>query len=92
MPNSIGRGIEWCDCLYLLPGGYGVCSVDNYWRYPETKCPDLGDWSDTPHDELDHLSWHNFEGQLVIGIDWSLDCKYHPINVDRERLLSYIED
>jgi hypothetical protein len=65
-------------------------------KWPETKCPDLGDWSDTPHDELD--SDQNLSDILgcqtgwIVGIDWSLDSKYHPINVDRERLLSYIED
>jgi hypothetical protein len=53
MPNSIGRGIEWCN--WSSESGI-VCVCENVKfeeRWPETKCPDLGDWSDTPHDELD---------------------------------------
>jgi hypothetical protein len=51
MPD-IGRGIEWCD--WMGPEACYCCEVrelESEW--PETKCPDLGDWSDTPHDELD---------------------------------------
>jgi hypothetical protein len=57
MPNSIGRGIEWCD--YMGADRACYCEIertsDSDWNEvgPETKCPDLGDWSDTPHDELD---------------------------------------
>jgi hypothetical protein len=65
-----------------------MCSVDSYSsKWPETKCPDLGDWSDTPHDVLDDHAeqWSQrawFSERYVRRI----------IEVDRERLLSYIED
>jgi hypothetical protein len=72
-----------------------------YNHLPETKCPDLGDWSDTPHDELDN--WPIPRDGLT-GLAW-FDCglkelasrvariqKKRLIELDRERLLSYIED
>jgi hypothetical protein len=90
MPNSIGRGIEWCDQVYEWRGILGdmvryrdeccPCEIPGF-SQPETKCPDLGDWSDTPHDEFD-------------SSEWFVRIQYHNprIAIDRERLLSYIED
>jgi hypothetical protein len=91
MPNSIGRGIEWCDYM----GGDRACyceverTSDYDWNEvgPETKCPDLGDWSDTPHDELDPEN--ETEGPAKIIRQWWSELL---IDLDRERLLSYIED
>ena len=53
----------------------------DYRQWPETKCPDLGDWSEVPHDQLDKLM-HPWEIMVINA----------RIRLDRERLLSYIED
>lgn len=76
MADSTGRRIEWCEFAGDL-----LCFCEWHDNEPETKCPDLGDWSDTPHDQLDKTI-HPWD-QMVI------DAR---IRLDRERLLSYIED
>jgi hypothetical protein len=60
-----------------IPG----CSQSLGHSWPETKCPDLGDWSDTPHDVLDEPI--TFRG-LWIMID--------SIRLDQHRTQGYIED
>ena len=84
MPNSIGRGIEWCE-NYGWTGDVCYCEASKY-LWPETKCPDLGDWSDTPHDQLD--------GEHNIVIARMILSNYDRLSIalDRDRLLSYIED
>lgn len=37
--------------------------------YPETRCPDLGDASDVPHDQLDDTisaQWMNWDGKEIM--------------------------
>jgi hypothetical protein len=58
MRDSTGRELEWCYARdYACPCEFSDISVEplplSVYKYPETKCPDLGDWSDTPHDQLD---------------------------------------
>jgi hypothetical protein len=53
MRANIARTNEWCHCNVTYGWEPRLCPVDSYVEWEETKCPDLGDWSDTPHDELD---------------------------------------
>lgn len=83
MRDSTGSGIEWCE---LSQGR--VCWCEQIYDVTETKCPDLGDWSEVPHDELDtsmsQLQFYNYVNRLI--------AERHVIALDRDRLLSYIED
>jgi hypothetical protein len=96
MRDSIGRGIEWCENW----GRPITCYCEEIYRV-DTKCPDLGDWSDTPHDELDNLP---IQIDGLTGLAW-FDCglkelasrvariqKKRLIELDRERLMAYTYD
>jgi hypothetical protein len=85
----------WCDMVlwwlddvgWEYSTGHLLCPCDVPVGYRETKCPDLGDWSDTPHDVLDNHS-----------DQWSQPARFseryirHIIEVDRERLMAYTYD
>jgi hypothetical protein len=68
-----------------------------YRQWSETKCPDLGDWSDTPHDQLDDL-WdgnrlYRWYLNRTTGVkNEQIQQTRKRIELDRERLLGYIED
>jgi hypothetical protein len=89
MPNSIGRGIEWCN--WSSESGI-VCVCENVKfeeRWPETKCPDLGDWSELPpEDVLDR--WESSIYWLSIYACEIAEKRL--IELDRERLLAYTVD
>jgi hypothetical protein len=83
MHGSIVNGIiEWC-----WRAEKPLNTIEEQ-GWPETKCPDLGDWSDTPHDELD--------GELVsVSVDiwsWVKSGFNKAIDLDRERLMAYTYD
>jgi hypothetical protein len=94
MPNSIGRGIEWCNLASRITGLPCYCESDDLEEsLTETKCPDLGDWSDTPHEELDSVDPEPIS--LTDYFDFDL-CqsiiKRFAIDLDRDRLIAYTED
>jgi hypothetical protein len=93
MPNSIGRELEWCD--YMGSDCACYCEVertsDSDWSEagPETKCPDLGDWSELPpEDVLDR--WESSIYWLSIYACEIAEKRL--IELDRERLLAYTVD
>jgi hypothetical protein len=88
MHDSTESGIEWCELSQGI-----VCFCEQIYDVSETKCPDLGDWSEVPHDELDSVDPELIS--LTDYFDFDL-CqsiiKRFSIDLDRDRLLSYIED
>jgi hypothetical protein len=63
-----------------LPGRMYADFADMRTYWPETRCPDLGDWSDTPHDQLDDL----YTAGLAL-----IHLINRQIDLDRERLIAY---
>jgi hypothetical protein len=64
MRGNIDEGPDNWVWFHGLPCGFDIAATEiakcSALGWPETKCPDLGDWSDTPHDQLDekfHVLW-----------------------------------
>lgn len=101
MRDSTGSGLDrvLVDPLTGKPSTFG--NMVEHWDeagWPETKCPDLGDWSDTPHDELENWPIPRDEldrfdsGLKELAYVVARIQKKRLIDLDRERLLHYNYD